>query len=686
MDSHLSFFAQTIFSTNFIQPQTIKHMKQFSLLFISFIAFTKLSLAQTACQWAYIPVAASSYNYAIAGSTTDANGNIIQVGKIAGVADMDPGPGASEVSLSNPGGNYFLSKTSHTGHLIWIKYFTSPTYISFFDFKGVQVNTNNEIIVLGNFYGLVDFDLSPTGLDTLRSHFGTYPDYFLAKYDSSGNKIWVFNIGINSPNNIESHAMSLLPNNTILVAANPTSSAVDVDPSPAIHNSIGGNANLICYSNNGTYLWNNNIPSTTSLVSTYRCLDADSAQNSYMMSVSSYELTVNKFSSAGARIWSKKIGLFPSSRVTPYSILTDKMNGSFYIAGTYRGTVDFDPGSVVVNLSGSSGTFEDGFLAKYDSSMNLLWVKNFAGNLIYGKYCLDFSGNDIVAVGRLNGSINFGNGVTLSSTSGVSNPFFIKCNSSGTTLNGYVLNGNGGYNSINCNSNQSYHTSGYVSGTCDMDPTAGVASITSGLSTTYTAAYGTLPVLSSGLQVKLYLQGYYISGGLMQSVLLNQGITSPSNITDSITVELHSTTPPYSLVRSSTVLLNTNGTATCTYTPLLSGSYYIAIKHRNSITTWSSTPVNIGASLATYDFTNSSTKAYGNNMIEMGPGKWALYTGEINQDDNIDLVDSQLLETAISNFAFGYEKADFNGDGNVDLLDIAIIEEGINEFIFSMHP
>ena len=147
---------------------------------------------------------------------------------------------------------------------------------------------------------------------------------------------------------------------------------------------------------------------------------------------------------------------------------------------------------------------------------------------------------------------------------------------------------------------------------------------------------------------------------------------------------MYSSVSPYAEIASKKVELMTNGLVNCIFPPL-NGNYYIGIKHRNSILTWSATPIPI-ASLTNYDFTNSSNKAYGNNMIEIEPGVWTIYSGDIDQNENIDLIDYPILETDIFNFEFGYFNTDLNGDGNVDLLDLAILEENTNNFIFSNHP
>jgi hypothetical protein len=185
--------------------------------------------------------------------------------------------------------------------------------------------------------------------------------------------------------------------------------------------------------------------------------------------------------------------------------------------------------------------------------------------------------------------------------------------------------------------------------------------------------------------LKLYLQGYYTSNGSMQPALFNQGIGMDASITDSVEVELRNSSYPYILRAKTSALLKTDGSMACTFMNLY-GSFYIVIKHRNSITTWSAAPVAIGNFPTTYDFTSAANKAYGSNQKAMGGGKWAIYTGDLDRDDNIDLLDAAMLQNDINSFSYGYFGSDINGDGNVDLLDGPIMEANISNFIFSSHP
>ncbi|MBK9320699.1 MAG: hypothetical protein IPM91_19190 [Bacteroidetes bacterium] len=49
--------------------------------------------------------------------------------------------------------------------------------------------------------------------------------------------------------------------------------------------------------------------------------------------------------------------------------------GNVYTVGLFQGTVDFDPGAAVSNITTYGGS--DGFLCKLSTAGNLVWVRRF---------------------------------------------------------------------------------------------------------------------------------------------------------------------------------------------------------------------------------------------------------------------------------------------------------------------
>jgi uncharacterized protein (TIGR02145 family) len=100
---------------------------------------------------------------------------------------------------------------------------------------------------------------------------------------------------------------------------------------------------------------------------------------------------------------------------------------------------------------------------------------------------------------------------------------------------------------------------------------------------------------SPDITVKLYLQGLYVGGGFMELPLVNSGLSGNGQHSDSITLQLAQPNSPHAIVWTGNAILRTNGFAV-TNLPgsVLGQSYYIVVKHRNSLETWSKQPVVFG--------------------------------------------------------------------------------------------
>jgi hypothetical protein len=184
--------------------------------------------------------------------------------------------------------------------------------------------------------------------------------------------------------------------------------------------------------------------------------------------------------------------------------------------------------------------------------------------------------------------------------------------------------------------------------------------------------------------LKLFIEGYYTGGGEMTAVKANEGVGTSTTDVDDVTVELRDAST-YAVVSSTTAVLKTDGTVAAKLVAP-AGNYFIAVKHRNAIQTWSAAAEAFGTSTATYDFSTAANKAYGDNMKDLGSGVFGFYSGDINQDNSIDIADFPALFSDNDNFVFGYFNTDLNGDGSVDIADFPVIFLNTDNFIYSINP
>jgi hypothetical protein len=158
----------------------------------------------------------------------------------------------------------------------------------------------------------------------------------------------------------------------------------------------------------------------------------------------------------------------------------------------------------------------------------------------------------------------------------------------------------------------------------------------------------------------------------MRSVIANQGVGSSSTDVDTVTIELHDAIT-YALVTSTNAMLQTNGIVVANFSTTQVGSYYLVVKHRNSLETWSALPYSFGATPLTYDFTTAADKAYGNNMKMLATGVYGFYSGDLNQDGFIESGDYPSLYNDSDAGLEGYYSTDLNGDGFVESGDYPIL-------------
>ena len=174
--------------------------------------------------------------------------------------------------------------------------------------------------------------------------------------------------------------------------------------------------------------------------------------------------------------------------------------------------------------------------------------------------------------------------------------------------------------------------------------------------------------------------------GLIMEGFYNTG-TNNLNMTDTVRAYLRNISAPYAVVDSAVGLLDSlTFKSALQFTNAATGTYYIQLKHRNSLETWSKNGINyIQDSTLNYDFTFAATQAYGNNEILKGT-KYCLYSGDVSQDGFIDLADVVLINNASSAFTTGYVSTDVNGNSIVDLTDILIAYNNSTNFISKKTP
>lgn len=119
------------------------------------------------------------------------------------------------------------------------------------------------------------------------------------------------------------------------------------------------------------------------------------------------------------------------------------------------------------------------------------------------------------------------------------------------------------------------------------------------------------------LNIKAFVEGYYSSGGLMVPVV--DPVLLPTKA-DTMKVELRNPSTPFGFVLSRTALSNTNGTFSVSIPGAqANNSYYIVLKGRNIVETWSKNPITLISGNNSYDFSIAGSPLLRMNNIGSGP-------------------------------------------------------------------
>ncbi|MCO6480826.1 MAG: SBBP repeat-containing protein, partial [Phaeodactylibacter sp.] len=435
------------------------------LILLGSILYLNIAQSQT-LEWAAhtpasFPIGADDYGEDIA---RDDLGNVYVTGRFEQTADFDPGPGAANLSSIGTRAIY-VAKYDASGAYQWA--FKIGANLSNDGF-GIAVDGSGNVLVTGSFGGTADFDPGP-GTANLTSMGGS--DIFVAKYTSSGDYLWAFNMGGTSSD--RGYALAVDDSDNVLVTGL-FSGTVDFDTGPGTANLSGaGDIFVAKYDASGAYLWAINMGGTNTDESADIALDGSNniLITGYFIGTADFDpgvgtanltapgtgigdIFVAKYSSSGAYQWAFSLG--DASWDQGKGIAVDDSD-NVLVTGYFQGTVDFDPGAGTANYT--SAGFGDGFVAKYSPAGAYLWAFPLGGTSSDDGNGIAVDGSDnVVVTGRFGDTVDFdpGAGVADLSDAGNGDIFVAQYSNSGAYQwaismggassdrgNGIVLDGSG---------------------------------------------------------------------------------------------------------------------------------------------------------------------------------------------------------------------------------------------------
>ncbi|MCD6066043.1 MAG: C-terminal target protein [Bacteroidetes bacterium] len=293
--------------------------------------------------------------------TLDASANVYSTGSFGATVDFDPGAGlANLTSAGNK--DIFVSKLDFDGNFVWARRNGSTGNDQA---MAIAVDASANVYMGGSFNGTVDFDPGAGTVNLTASGQGL----FVYKLNTAGTFVWARNTGNGGSGETQGLALDASGN---IYTTGYFAATVDFDPGAATVNLTAAGAGDIFLSKldaAGIFVWAKNIGGTSFYPS--HDVAVDLTGNVYITGYFSGTIdfdpgagTVNltaagnndifivSFTAAGDLVWAKQQG--STSADYGYGITTDASQ-NVYVTGTFNGTVDFDDGSGITNLTSLGG-------------------------------------------------------------------------------------------------------------------------------------------------------------------------------------------------------------------------------------------------------------------------------------------------------------------------------------------
>ena len=344
------------------------------------------------------------------------SGYIDVAGDFRGIVDFDPGPGVTNLT-SSANADLFILRLNDAGNFISIKQMTSTG--GNISLRDMAKDIDGNIILMIRFSGTVDFDPGPAVVN-ITSAGGN--DLAFCKFSSAGNFMWAKSVPNPPTTDIILNDMKADNNGNILFCGY-FQNTFDFDPGPATFNLTsdgGSDAFITKLSATGDFVWAKHFRNSLSSVAVK--LELDATGNCYVSgffegnadfdpgpanfslnSAGDRDGFIVKLSNTGNLQWAKRFG---GGLADDVGALALSSYGNLFTAVNFTGTVDFDPGPGVVNLT-SNGGF-DICLLQLTTNGELISAKRIGGTgPDDARYMVAHSQGDIIFTGTFSNTVDF---------------------------------------------------------------------------------------------------------------------------------------------------------------------------------------------------------------------------------------------------------------------------------------
>ncbi len=292
--------------------------------------------------------------------------------------------GGSTLTNSSAFSDIFIIKYDAFGNALWAR---SAGGVDDDQGTGIVIDQSDNLYVIGNFKSAsITF-----GSTTLINQAVGYNDIFIVKYDTSGNVIWAKSTG-GSTDEYGTSITSDIVGNVFITGAFSSPSIIFGNDTLTNTTVPYGDLFVVKYNSLGTVIWTKSAGG--SIWEEGYSITTDADGNSYLCgdfnSPAMYiggttllnagggvydDIFIAKYDSTGNLQWAKNVG--GTHMDLGYGIKVDA-NENIYLAGSfYSPSITF--GAFTLSNPGSPN-YGDTYIAKYDSTGNVLWAESAGGS------------------------------------------------------------------------------------------------------------------------------------------------------------------------------------------------------------------------------------------------------------------------------------------------------------------
>jgi uncharacterized protein (DUF2249 family) len=349
----------------------------------------------------------------------DESGHVHAAGIFRSTADLDPGPGVFELTAVSS--DAFIVKVAPSGAFVWARQMEGDGSAIHRD---IAVDAD-KVYTIGKFTGTADFDPGPGVFELTVQGF----NQFVWALDSAGDFAWAFAI---APASASTSPEGIAVRNGVVHVTGDFSGDVDFDPGPGTAILEGGcfDVFVMALTTEAELLWaratetepcGGDVPFgakpkdvavgpggdvyTVGLYSWKTDFDPGPGQSLLDSGLSDVRQGfVWKLDADGNFVWVRELKShdpFSSERDVTAAATND--SGAIHVAGSFTGTMDFDPSTAENELTAD---IRDAFLVKLAADGTFRWAGALSGGITRA-WDLDVSDTAVHACGLFEGEVDF---------------------------------------------------------------------------------------------------------------------------------------------------------------------------------------------------------------------------------------------------------------------------------------